>query len=147
MTTQAATLGRAVSGLPPAQLLIDGKWRDAEAGGIPVINPSDGEAFAQIARGQQRDVDAAVKAARAAIEGAWGRMSALERGRLLMKLGRAVPERTRTSWRGSRRATPASRSSRRKADIVALARYFEYLRRRRRQGAWRDHPLSSTATR
>ena len=111
MTTQAAGLGRSqISGMPPAQLLIDGKWRDAEAGGIPVINPSDGEAFTQIARGQQRDIDAAVRAAQRRLRGRVGPdVAPLERGRLLMKLGARRPGPPRTSWRGSRRATPASR--------------------------------------
>ncbi|HEX2116311.1 MAG TPA: aldehyde dehydrogenase family protein, partial [Alphaproteobacteria bacterium] len=74
MTTQPAAAGRASSfGLPPARLLIGGKWHEAGAGDIPVINPSDGEAFTRIARGQQRDIDSAVKAAHAAMDGAWGR--------------------------------------------------------------------------
>jgi aldehyde dehydrogenase (NAD+) len=125
MTTQAASLGGSTAGLPPAQLLIDGKWRDAEAGGIPVINPSDGEAFTQIARGQQRDIDAAVRAAHAAMDGAWGRMPAVERGRLLMKLARAVEDHQDELTRLEAMDTGKPMKQAR-ADIVALARYFEY---------------------
>ena len=126
MTTQAApAANRSVARLPPTRLLIDGKWREAEAGSIAVVNPSDGEAFTQIARGQQRDIDAAVRAARAAMDGAWGRMPAVERGRLLMKLARAVDdhrdELTRLEAMDTGKPVKQAR-----ADIVALARYFEY---------------------
>src|ERR687897_3352829 len=57
---------------------------------IDVVCPSDGAPFAAIARSGAADVDAAVKAARAAFEGAWGRLTATERGRLLMKLATLV---------------------------------------------------------
>jgi len=57
--------------LPPPKLFIAGSWREAADGRtIDVINPSDGEAIARIARGLARDVDDAVAAARAAFP-AW----------------------------------------------------------------------------
>ena len=73
------------------QILVDGRWREA-AGGVtfPVVNPSDGEAFAAIARAGAEDVDAAVAAARGALAGEWGRMPAFERGRILARLGQLV---------------------------------------------------------
>ena len=78
--------------LPPARLLIGGTWREASAGTIPVVNPSDGATFAEIARGGAADIAAAVRAARSAFEGAWGRVPPVERGRLLMKLARAIAD-------------------------------------------------------
>ena len=59
---------------------IKGAWV-AAAGGetIPVIDPSSGEVFDQLARGTAADVDRAVAAARAALAGPWGRMTATER--------------------------------------------------------------------
>src|SRR5205085_2255336 len=60
---------------------------------LDVICPSDGLPFAAIARSGAAEVDAAVKAARAAFEGDWGRLTATERGRLLMRLGEAVAAR------------------------------------------------------
>jgi aldehyde dehydrogenase (NAD+) len=124
MSNPSAAVGRS-PGLPPAQLLIGGAWREAAAGEIPVVNPSDGEAFTRIARGQQRDIDAAVKAAHAAMEGTWGRMTATERGRLLTKLALAVQdhqdELTRLEAMDTGKPLKQAR-----ADIVALARYFEY---------------------
>jgi aldehyde dehydrogenase (NAD+) len=121
-----ATLARKPFGLPPPQLLIGGRWQDgADRRAIPVVNPSDGEAFAEIARGGGRDIDAAVKAATAAMAGAWGRMPAVERGRLLMRLARAIEDDHETLARLEAMDTgkPMKQA---KADIVALARYFEY---------------------
>jgi len=74
------------------QNLIGGKWQPAsDSRTLDMISPSDGRAFATIARGTGDDVDAAVAAARRAFEeGAWGRMAAVERGRLMAKLGEAI---------------------------------------------------------
>ncbi len=70
------------------QLLIDGEWRDASDGKTqPVVNPATEEVIAEVASATAEDVDAAVRAARAALEGPWGKMSARERGRLVYKLG------------------------------------------------------------
>src|SRR6188768_1171084 len=65
-------------------VLIGGEWRSAASGAtLRLEDPSDGSELARIARGDATDIDAAVVAARAALEGAWGRTSALERGRIL----------------------------------------------------------------
>ncbi|MGQ0662356.1 MAG: aldehyde dehydrogenase family protein [Pseudomonadota bacterium] len=112
--------------MPPSRLLIDGAWRAAQGGEtIAVLNPSDGEEFARIARGRAADIDAAVRAARAARDGPWGRMPALERGRLLTRLGRAVEDRHAELARLEARDTGKPLTQAR-ADIAALARYFEY---------------------
>ncbi|MGJ0223786.1 aldehyde dehydrogenase family protein, partial [Streptococcus pyogenes] len=52
---------------------------------LPVIDPSDGQPYDTIQRGTAEDIDAAVKAARKCFEGPWTRLSAAERGRLLMR--------------------------------------------------------------
>jgi len=69
-------------------MLINGKWVQALGGGsFPTFNPATGEPIANIAAGDKADVDLAVKAARAAFEsGPWSRLTASERGRLLLKL-------------------------------------------------------------
>jgi aldehyde dehydrogenase (NAD+) len=70
------------------QLLINGEWRPASNGKTqPVINPATEEVIAEVASATSEDVDAAVQAARAALDGPWGTMSARERGRLIYKLG------------------------------------------------------------
>jgi aldehyde dehydrogenase (NAD+) len=92
---------------------------------IDVVCPSDGTLFAAIARSGAADVDAAVKAARAAFEGAWGRLTATERGRLLMKLADAVA--ARVDELGTLESQDTGKPiSQGRADMVATARYFEF---------------------
>ena len=70
------------------QLLIGGEWRDASDGRTtPVVNPATEEIIAEVAAATADDVDAVVAAARAALNGPWGKLSARERGRLIWKLG------------------------------------------------------------
>jgi aldehyde dehydrogenase (NAD+) len=112
--------------LPPAKLFVGGAWCESEDGRrIEVVNPSDGAVFAAIARGGARDVDAAVRAARAAAEGAWGRMPAVERGRVLTRLARAVQDDHETIAR-LESADTGKPLRQGRADATALARYFEY---------------------
>ncbi|HST95053.1 MAG TPA: aldehyde dehydrogenase family protein, partial [Microvirga sp.] len=55
------------------QNLIGGRNLPASDGAmLDVLSPVDGSLFARIAAGTAADVDAAVRAARAAFEGAWG---------------------------------------------------------------------------
>jgi phenylacetaldehyde dehydrogenase len=76
----------------PRQLLIGGQWRAAASGKVlDVFDPANGEIFAQAAAGEAADIDAAVKAARAALEhGPWRTTSPAERSRLLWKLSDAI---------------------------------------------------------
>jgi phenylacetaldehyde dehydrogenase len=73
----------------PRKMLIDGKWVDAVSGKtFPSYDPSTGKPMAQIAEGDKADVDLAVRSSRKAFDkGAWRKMSASERGRLIWKLG------------------------------------------------------------
>ena len=75
-----------------SQLFIDGKWRAPASGqSYATINPATEEESAQVARGDERDVDAAVSAARKAFEtGPWSKMAAADRARLVWKLGELV---------------------------------------------------------
>jgi acyl-CoA reductase-like NAD-dependent aldehyde dehydrogenase len=75
------------------QLLIGGEWRDASDGRVmPVVNPATEEVIAEVAVASAQDVDATVAAARAALAGPWGQMSARDRGRLIWKLGERLTE-------------------------------------------------------
>jgi len=70
------------------QLFINNEWRDAAGGQtLDVVNPATEEVIAAVASAGQPDVDAAVAAARAALDGPWGKMSARDRGRLIWKIG------------------------------------------------------------
>src|SRR5712671_5999958 len=76
------------------QLFINGEWRDAAGGAtIEVVNPATEEVIAEVASAERGDVDAAVAAARAALDGPWGRLSARERGKLVWKIGEKLMER------------------------------------------------------
>jgi len=75
------------------QLFINGEWRGATGGKtIEVVNPATEEVIAEVASAEQGDVDAAVAAARAALAGPWGRLSARERGRLIWRIGEKLLE-------------------------------------------------------
>jgi aldehyde dehydrogenase (NAD+) len=108
------------------QILVDGDWREPCGGQtIAVVNPSDGAAFAELARGTADDIDAAVKAAHAALAGDWGRMPAFERGRILARLGQRVQDEVEALARlEARDVGKPLRQAR--ADAQALARYFEF---------------------
>ena len=93
---------------------------------LPVSSPADGEAYDQIARGTAHEIDLAVAAARHALDrGAWGRMNATERGRVLTKIGAKlldhVDELTQIESRDTGKPLATARN-----DIVVLARYFEF---------------------
>ena len=107
------------------QVLIDGRWREAAGGCLPVVNPSDGQPFAEIARGGEEEVNEAVEAARRALEGDWGRMPAFERGRMLARLSQLVQEQVdELALLEARDVGKPLRQAR--ADALALARYFEF---------------------
>src|ERR1700742_1467412 len=78
----------------PSKCFTDGRWV-APLGGdyLPVENPSDGTTIGKIARGTKADIDAAVAAAQTALDGVWGKTPAVERGRILSRIGMKVLER------------------------------------------------------
>ncbi len=71
------------------QLRIDGQSADpAGANWFETQNPYTGQTWAEIPRGDARDVDAAVQAAHRALTGGpWAEMTATQRGALMHKLG------------------------------------------------------------
>jgi aldehyde dehydrogenase (NAD+) len=109
------------------EMFIGGRWLAARDGrSLPVVAPEDGQVFEHIARGGAQEVDLAVAAARHAVEeGAWGRLTATERGRLLMKLGQAVQDHAEELAQIEARDTGKPISTARN-DITVLARYFEF---------------------
>ena len=92
---------------------------------IAVLNPSDGMAYATIARGNAHDIASAVTAARAAFDTDWGRMSAAERGRLLLRLSRALDER-REEFALIEAKDCGKPLKQARADAAAVCRYFEF---------------------
>jgi aldehyde dehydrogenase (NAD+) len=108
------------------QILVGGQWLAGASGQtLPLLNPSDGSLLAHIARGNAADVDAAVAAAQAALDGAWGQLSATERGRILLKMSALTlaqaDELARLEALDVGKPLKQGR-----ADAVALARYLEF---------------------
>ena len=106
--------------------LIGETWTPVASGEtLPLINPSDGSEICRVARGSAPDIHAAVSAARSALNGDWGRMTALERGRILTRLGQLVLERVE-DLAGLEAMDVGKPLTQARADAVALARYCEF---------------------
>lgn len=107
-------------------MLIDGRWAPAASGAtLPMIDPCDGKPFAAIADGGAADVDRAVRAARASLDGAWGRMAAVDRGRILLRWARLIEDHKEMLARLEAKDTGKTITVARN-DIVVTARYFEF---------------------
>jgi aldehyde dehydrogenase (NAD+) len=107
-------------------ILIDGEWRPAATGDtIPVVDPSTGERFGELARGGAAEIDAAVSAARRAFETVWSRVSPVERGRAIGRLAALVTQHQEELARLESRdvGKPLGQARR---DMVACARYCEF---------------------
>ena len=79
----------------PKKLLIGGEWKAAADGRtFEAVDPSTGEAVAEVAQAGAADVDAAVQAARAAFEDGspWRKLPAAARGQLINRLADLIEE-------------------------------------------------------
>ena len=92
---------------------------------IPMLDPSDGQVFDEIQRSNAHDIDVAVRSARDCLTLVWSRLSAAERGRLLMRLSVKVVQHAEELALIEQRdcGKPTKQA---KADALALARYFEF---------------------
>lgn len=85
-TIAKSQIPAALQGAIHTQLFIDGKFVDADSGEtMATLNPHDNSEIAQIAMAGHADVDKAIHAAQRAYP-KWSRMSAMDRGRILLKL-------------------------------------------------------------
>jgi aldehyde dehydrogenase (NAD+)/betaine-aldehyde dehydrogenase len=72
-------------------LFVNGELVEAQAGELrELTEPATGEPLARVAMAAEADVDLAVDAARAALEGPWGKTPPTERSRLLHALADAI---------------------------------------------------------
>ena len=121
------------------KLLINNEWRAAASGHtMEVVNPATEEMIAQVPSAGGADLDAAVQAARAALDGPWGQMSARERGRLVRKLGDRLLERADEVARLETLHNGKPISESRHIEIPASAECFEYY------GGWSDKVMGET---
>jgi len=81
---------------PRHELFIDGKFVAPHSGQyFDSINPATEEKLCEIARGDEADVDLAVRAARRAFDTVWRRMPGRERGKYLYRVARILQEKAR----------------------------------------------------
>ena len=111
---------------PTNKCLINGSWEQPKTKAeIDLINPSDGKSLCHIARASENEVQNAVMAAHGALSACWGKKTAVERGRILLKISKLVIK------YGEKLAFLESLDvgkpiSQAKNDVVALARYLEF---------------------
>lgn len=112
--------------IPTDLCLIGGEWTSPATGAtLPLFNPSTGDQLCEIARGSGEDIDLAVRAARSAMDGIWGSSTAVERGRVLARLGQLILENTEvlSELESLDVGKPLSQA---RADVLSLARYMEF---------------------
>lgn len=69
------------------QLFIDNEWTESVAGErFDTLNPYSGDPWASVPDSRPADVDRAVRAARAALDGPWGRLTGFQRAELMRRL-------------------------------------------------------------
>jgi len=111
--------------MPEYLTIVDGEQRPATDGRVfETLDPATGKAHATVARGGPADIDAAVRAARAASP-AWKAVPAAERGRLLRRVADAITADAERLARLESLDTGKPLSQAR-ADVGVAARYFEF---------------------
>lgn len=113
--------------IPQPFNLINGEWVPSRTGRVlPVVSPIDGTTFAEIADSDAADLDLAVVAARQAFaDGPWAKLTATERGRLMIKLAARILEEAESLARIETKdnGKPIKQA---RTDMVMAARYFEF---------------------
>ncbi|SCK27208.1 aldehyde dehydrogenase family protein [Streptomyces sp. WMMB 322] len=87
---------RAIVDIAPSYgLFIDGEFREAAAGKVfKTVSPATEEVLSEVAQADADDVDAAVRAARAAFPG-WSSLPGAERSKYIFRIARILQERSR----------------------------------------------------
>ena len=77
-------------------LFINGKFENPRTGNyFPSINPANEEHLSMVAEAGQKDINAAVAAARKAFDGPWSKISPKERGKYIFRIARLIQEKSR----------------------------------------------------
>src|SRR5437763_4356287 len=108
-----------------------------------ITEPATGEVLARAAMAGEQDVDRAVEAARAALDGPWGKTSGTERSRLLHALADAiVANRKELAELESRNVGKAISSV--KAELAGATENFRYFASATATIAGRSNPIGSS---
>jgi aldehyde dehydrogenase (NAD+) len=112
--------------VPTLPLYVAGEWAEAADGRtFDSYEPATGRTWAKIAEAGKEDVGRAVRAARGALEGSWGRTLAPDRARVLWRMAERLDANMEPLARiESRDNGKAIRETR--AEIANVIRYFEY---------------------
>ncbi len=106
--------------------LIFGDWVEApDDQVIDIVDPSSGEKIGVLSEGRKAEIDKAVAAAREAANGDWGKLSPVERGRYLFRLGQLITENLEELARIEVQDVGKPLTQARN-DVVACARYCEF---------------------
>ena len=75
------------------QMFIGGKWVDGEGDAAQdVINPANGEVIATVPKGSEKDVDAAVAAAKQTFDEGWFESTPRERSEMMLRIADVILE-------------------------------------------------------
>ena len=142
------------------QAFIGGKFAPSLSGKtFDCVNPATGQVLTQVAACEKDDVDAAVKAARAAFEkGTWANMAPAQRKRIMQKLAELMMKhRRRAGPARDARHGQADRLSRPRVDIPgsantvqwfaeAIDKIYDEVAPTARQRRGPDHPRADRAS-
>ena len=125
-------------------LHIDGETVEPASGEVRELRePATGEPLARAAMGGEADIDRAVQAARAAVDGPWGKTPATERSRLLHALADAIAaNRKELAELESRNVGKAISSV--KAEIAGATENFRYFASATASIAGRSNPIGGS---
>jgi aldehyde dehydrogenase (NAD+)/phenylacetaldehyde dehydrogenase len=129
----------ATAAVAQKKLLINNEWRASASGKtMEVVNPATEDVIAEVPAADAADVDAAVAAARAALDGSWGRMSARDRGRLVSRLADRLLEKADEVARLETLHNGKPITESRQIEIPAAAECLEYF------AGWADKVMGET---
>lgn len=108
-------------------VFINGEWQhggDDEF--LSIVDPSTGTQYARTASANSKDVDAAVSAARKALNGPWSRMTPAERGEILWKVAELIDQHADELAEIETRDVGQPINVSRNVNIPAAAAHFRY---------------------
>jgi acyl-CoA reductase-like NAD-dependent aldehyde dehydrogenase len=110
------------------EIFVAGKWQPTRSGETyQPINPANEEPIAAVGKGDERDIDLAVTAARKAFdEGPWPKMSPHERGRIVWRLGDLIQQNLDEMARLESLCTGKTMFDSGKVEIPFAAEVFRY---------------------
>ena len=107
-------------------IFIDNQWVESNNDQtITLLNPSDGTVLRELDRGDQQDINKAVKSAKHAYQTVWSKVSPADRGRLLYKLAQKLSDH-KEELAALESADCGKPLWQAQADAVSIARYFEF---------------------